>query len=376
MGVQSTAQPKNARVLVRGEIDQPAQEVPRGFVQVLSSSQPEIAPDSSGRLELARWMTDPAHPLTSRVMVNRIWLHLMGEALVREPENFGASGPGPTHAELLDYLAIRFVESGWSVKSLIREIATSRVYRLSSKFDQDRFEQDPENLYFARANPRRMDAEAVRDSMLAASGQLDSKRPQGSMISRFGSTLIGPNGPAMMPMASTTPGMEGRRPLNPAGMMAAIRDRQGGGNIFDSSVYYRSVYLPVARNALPRSLEVFDFAEPSMVIGQRESSNTPAQALYLMNNPFVIEQSDALARRILKEAEASRDRIDLAFRLVYNRPPTAEEIQASSQFFRNADTSHANGQSGPRRSSGEQKFVSLSEFCQALFASAEFRYVN
>ncbi len=376
MGVQTAEQLRNARVLVRGEIDQPAQEVPRGFVQVLSSSASVIAPASSGRLELAKWMTSPEHPLTSRVMVNRIWQHLMGEAIVREPENFGASGPGPTHAELLDYLAVRFVESGWSVKSMIREIATSRVYRLSSKFNQDRFEKDPDNLYFARANPRRMDAEAIRDSMLAASGQLDTKRPEGSMISRFGSTLIGPNGPAMQPVATGTPGMEGRRPLMAGGMMAAARNRQGGESIFDSTVNYRSVYLPVARNALPRSLEVFDFAEPSMVIGQRESSNTPAQALYMMNNAFVIEQSDALGRRILKEAETPADRIDLAFRLVYNRPPTAEEIKASNQFFRSADTTPAAGKGGPGRSENEHKFVALSEFCQALFASAEFRYLN
>ncbi len=376
MGVQTLAQPKNARVLVRGEIDQPAQEVPRGFVQVLTSTPANIAPASSGRLELAKWMTSPEHPLTARVMVNRIWQHLMGEALVREPENFGASGPGPTDAELLDYLAVRFVESGWSVKSIIREIATSHVYRLSSKFDQNRFEKDPDNLYFARANPRRMDAEVIRDSMLVASGQLDTKRPEGSMISRFGSTLIGPNGPTMVPMASGTPGVDGRRPLNMAGMMAAARSRQSEGSVFDSTVYYRSVYLPVARNSLPRSLEVFDFAEPSMVIGQRESSNTPTQALYMMNNVFVIEQSDALARRILKEAEAPADRIDLAFRLVYNRPPTSEEIQASNKFFRSADTSPAEGRGRSPRSGSEEKFVALSEFCQALFASAEFRYLN
>jgi hypothetical protein len=210
-----------------------------------------------------------------------------------------------------------------------------------------------------------VDAEAIRDSMLAASGQLDTKRPEGSMISRFGSTLIGPNGPAMLPMASGIPGK-----------IAAFRSRQSGASVFDSSVYYRSVYLPVARNALPRSLEVFDFAEPSMVIGQRESSNTPAQALYMMNNAFVIEQSDALARRILKEAEAPAAKIDLAFRLVYNRPPTIDEIRASNHFFRSADTTPAAGRGSSSRSGNEKKFVALSEFCQALFASAEFRYLN
>lgn len=374
MGVQAVERPLNARVLVRGEIGQPAQEVPRGFVQVLTSGPAEIKPTSSGRLELAKWLGSAEHPLTARVMVNRIWQHLMGDGIVREPENFGASGPGPTHAELLDYLAVRFVESGWSIKSMIREIAKSRVYGLSSQFDQDRFVKDPDNLYFARANARRLDAEAMRDGMLAASGQLDTKRPRGSMISGFGSTLIGPNGPTMIPMAGATPGNDGQRSM--MAMMAAARNRQSGASIFDSSVYYRSVYLPVARNALPRSMEVFDFAEPSMVIGQRESSNTPGQALYMLNNTFVIEQSDALGRRILKEAESPADRINLAFRLVYNRPPTEEEIRASNKFFRNADTTPANGRGGASRSANEKKFVALSEFCQALFASAEFRYVN
>ncbi|MEZ6032139.1 MAG: PSD1 and planctomycete cytochrome C domain-containing protein [Planctomycetaceae bacterium] len=376
MGVQSADRPRNARVLVRGEIDQPAQEVPRGFVTVLNTSQSEISATSSGRLELAQWMTNPEHPLTARVMVNRIWQHLLGSGIVREPENFGASGPGPTHAELLDYLAVRFVESGWSVKSIVREIATSHVYRLSSEFGKVRFEKDPDNLYFARANARRMDAESIRDAMLAASGQLDTKRPEGSMISRFGSTLIGPNGPAMLPLAAGTEGDRSRRPSAMNGIIAAVRNRQSGVSLFDSSVYYRSVYLPVARNLLPRSLEVFDFAEPSMVIGQRESSNTPAQALYMMNNPFVIEQSDALARRILKEAVKPVDRISLAFQLVYNRPPTDEEIKASQVFFRSADTTPASGKNNSPRSVNEQKFIALSEFCQALFASAEFRYLN
>jgi len=271
---------------------------------------------------------------------------------------------------------VRFVESGWSVKSMIREIAASRVYRLSSDFDQDRFEKDPDNLYFARANTRRLDAESIRDAMLVASGQLDTRRPEGSMISRFGSTLIGPNGPVTVPMATATTSADGRRQPMAGGMMAAVRNRQNGVSLFDSSVYYRSVYLPVARNSLPRSMEVFDFAEPSMVIGQRESSNTPAQALYMMNNVFVIEQSDALARRILKEAEKPADRIDLAFQLVYNRPPTADEIRISMAFFRSADTTPPADRSKSPRSANEQKFVVFSEFCQALFASAEFRYLN
>jgi hypothetical protein len=373
MGVQEKPRPQNARLLIRGEIDQMAQEVPRGFVQVLSSTGVVIPPDSSGRLELAKWIASPQHPTTARVMVNRIWLHLLGQAIVRETDNFGASGPGPTNQPLLDYLAVRFVESDWSVKTLIREIVTSRAYRLSSAWDQQRFEQDPDNLHFARGNSQRIDAEVIRDSMLAASGRLDVARPRGSMMSTFVSSLIGPTGPVGMVMTPGAPasggmpdqgatGPLGRRPMLQGGIRA-LRGQPAGGNMFDASVTYRSVYLPIARNLLPRSLEVFDFAEPSMVIGQRETSNTPAQALYLLNNAFVLEQSDALARRLQESADSPSQQVELAFELVFCRPPDSAEVAASLQFIE--DTSRSNNSQ-----------ATLSAFCQALFASAEFRYVN
>lgn len=381
MGVQPADQPRNARVLVRGEIDQPAQEVPRGLVQVLSASPVVIPADSTGRLELARWLSSRDNPLTARVMANRIWQHLLGAAIVREPENFGASGPAPTHPELLDYLAIQFMDDNWSVKSLIRRIATSRVYRLSSQFDEARFEKDPDNLYLSRANTRRLTAEAVRDAMLAASGQLDLQRPRGSMLAAFGSTIIGPDGP-VQPVLSMTPqpgAAGGRRNQLPGTQLLAARLGAGQRttSLFDTPVYYRSVYLPVARNSLPRVLEVFDFAEPSMVIGQRETSNTPAQGLYMLNNQFVIEQSDALARRLLREAETAEERLDLAFQLVYGRSPAEAERRSSQAFVRSAtraagDTSGT----GRARSQDEQRFRAYSEFCQALFAAAEFRYLN
>jgi len=386
MGVQDKSKPQNARLLVRGEIDKMAQEVPRGFVQVLSSANAVLPASSSGRLELADWITSPSHPLTARVMVNRIWLHLMGEALVRETDNFGSSGPKPSNQALLDYLAVRFVDSGWSVKSLIREIVLSRVYRLSSEFNSERFERDPENRYFARANVRRMEAEVIRDSMLAASGRLDLQRPRGSIMAQFTSSIIGPDGPVGALMSPTPAGASGsprmmnqdapRRPGMPGrltqpggaamagGPLSRLRGRMGGGgSVFDASVPYRSVYLPVPRNSVPRSLDVFDFAEPSMVIGQREVSNTPAQALYLLNNAFVLEQSDALAGRLQQSTEDRSGQIELAFQLVFSRLPESSELEASLQFLDDVERS-------------AKPATSLSAFCQALFASAEFRYVN
>ncbi len=389
MGVQDRDRPQDARLLIRGEIDQQAQIVPRGFVQVLAGPQLSLPQNGSGRLQLARWLTAEQNPLTARVMVNRIWLHLFGAGIVRETENFGASGPGPTDQQLLDYLAVQFVEGGWSIKQLIREIVTTRAYRLSSAWDQQRFEQDPDNLYFARAEPRRLEAEVLRDCMLAASGRLDLQRPRGSMISGFPSAILGPNGPVgtvMAPQqmqsagmrATAAPGLEGapgdaapaagppaRRMLQQGRFGGRFRQGQGEGNLFDASVNYRSVYLPVARGLLPRSLEVFDFAEPSMVIGQRETSNTPAQALYLLNNSFVIEQSEVLSSRLLQDVKTSEDRIKLAFQLVCSRSPTADELQASLQYLQ----SDQSGQT-------DDSAAVLARFCQALFATAEFRFVN
>lgn len=381
MGVQDRSQPKDARLLIRGEIDQQAQSVPRGVVQVIGGQAVAMPGSSSGRLQLARWIADDSNPLTARVMVNRIWLHLFGEAIVRETENFGASGPGPTDQQLLDYLAVQFMDNGWSVKTLIREIVTSRAYRLSSSWDQQRFEQDPDNLYFARAQPRRLQAEVLRDCMLAASGRLDLQRPRGSMLAQFPSSILGPNGPVGAVMATggprpgVAPGMSGaagsennsggplaRRLQQMSGAAGRFRPGMAQANPFDASVAYRSVYLPVARGLLPRSLEVFDFAEPSMVIGQRETSNTPAQALYLMNNPFVIEQSEALSSRLLQEAETAAAQVQLAFQLVFSRSPTEAELQSSLQYL--------------RAGSSADSAMNLARFCQALFATAEFRYLN
>ena len=381
MGVQDRSQPKDARLLIRGEIDQQAQSVPRGVVQVIGGQAVAMPGSSSGRLQLARWIADDSNPLTARVMVNRIWLHLFGEAIVRETENFGASGPGPTDQQLLDYLAVQFMDKGWSVKTLIREIVTSRAYRLSSSWDQQRFEQDPDNLYFARAQPRRLQAEVLRDCMLAASGRLDLQRPRGSMLAQFPSSILGPNGPVGAVMATGGPrpgavsemagtgagGDNGARPLarrlqQMNGAAGRFRPGMAQANPFDASVAYRSVYLPVARGLLPRSLEVFDFAEPSMVIGQRETSNTPAQALYLMNNPFVIEQSEALSSRLLQEAETAAAQVQLAFQLVFSRSPTEAELQSTLQYL--------------KAGSSADSSMNMARFCQALFATAEFRYLN
>jgi hypothetical protein len=284
--------------------------------------------------------------------------------LVRDPDNFGASGTSPTHPELLDFMAIEFMKNSWSVKQMIRSIATSRVYRLSSSYDPTRFELDPENHWIARANSKRLDAEAIRDAMLAVSGQLDLKPPKASLIATFGSTVMGPNGPQNIPLLlanATNP-----NDPNASTRANAMRNMMGQGgfrnpnaNVFETPNYKRSVYLPVARNALPRAL-----------VGEREVSNTAEQALYMLNNPFVVELSDALARKAMKQSKEPRQQMVHAFQLVYGRPPSGDEMKAANRFYRQSNETRTSGKKD------EAAFRWLSQFCQALFGTAEFRIVN
>ena len=379
MGVQDRDETRNARILVRGEIDSPAQEVPRGFLQVLDPEANKLSSKGSGRLALAKWLTSPDNPLTARVMVNRIWQNLIGHGIVREVDNFGMSGPQPTHPELLDHLAIDFMDHRWSVKHMVRSIIQSRVYRLSSHYDQERLEVDPENKLLARADIRRLNAEAIRDAMLAVSGLLESKPPKASPIAAFGPVAVGPNGPMAVPLFATNllnpttrenMSSEERAEMLRNAMRAGARNPNI--NILETPNYHRSVYLPIARNQLPRALDAFDFAEPSLVIGTREVSHTAEQALYMLNNPFVLELSDAFARRLVQHSKDPRERIAHAFRLAYGREATSAEIEVANQFFRKAA---ANSRAGDAKRD-EVAFQLLSQFCQALFGAAEFRILN
>lgn len=339
MGVRD-ASPGDAYLLVRGEISQRKGKVPRGFVEVLTpDGTPEIPATESGRRELADWLTSEANPLTARVAVNRVWLHLFGQGLVRTADDFGLNGEKPSHPELLDSLAAQFMAEGWSTKALIRSIVTSHTYQLSTAMDSRAYATDPDDTLLWRTRPRRLDAEAIRDAMLAASGQLDSRPLHGSLVAQVGDTFIG-----------------GRY----------------RGDRFNVSFDKRSVYLPVVRDAVVDSLEVFDFAEPSLVVAARDDTNVPAQALYLMNSPFVMEQSRALARRLIGSKMADdRSRILFAHRLVLGRSPTATEIERSLAFI-NRETATTDTRTG--EAAGRETAWTL--FAQGLFATAEFRYLR
>jgi hypothetical protein len=420
MGVQERDEPNIAKILVRGEIDQPAQTVARGFPQVITDGPTGISSKSSGRLELARWIGSDDNPLTARVMVNRIWLHMIGKGIVTSTENFGTTGQTPSHPELLDHLAARFMDSGWSVKSVVRDIATSRVYRMASTFDEKHHEHDPDNALVWRANPRRLDAEAIRDAMLSISGEIDLDRPRASVVAQAGYTRV-QNGQLGSPdrgMGGARPGggqqfnrsSENERPqLNggnqqggrfqqgnrqqgrpqqgrpqqgrfqpngqrrPGGRPGAQTGRSGaaGGRVQNpldmENAKFRSVYLPIVRDEEPRSLDVFDLADSSTIIGQRESSNTANQSLYMMNNPLVMQQSEAFARRLASSSSRVSEQIEQAFLLTYGRPPTTGERSATSTFIRKFSSS---------TDSRDGETATMTALCQSLFASAEFRYID
>jgi hypothetical protein len=398
MAVQETT-PTNARVLERGEFNKPGQEVQRGFPKVLCSQPASIAKKSTGRLEFAKWVGSSDNPLTARVMVNRVWQHLFGNAIVRTPEDFGSTGQPPTHPELLDYLAVEFMKNNWSVKQLVRTLVLSRAYRMDSQFDQADFDADPENHYLWRMEPKRLEAEAIRDSMLTISGELEMQRPRGSIVAQAGTAVVRDG-----TLFATSTGQSSEKPANDIGtrMREQFAGNMMGSNLLrpsieslDQPVLYRSVYLPVVRDNIPRALDVFDFAESTMVIGQRETSNTPDQGLFFLNNTFVIDRATAMARRITKETSNISQQIQLAFKLAYGRIATQAEQRAASEFYRSFQVNQQQpvrpfpGRRlgpgfGPGRPNGPSaaepidspEVQKLAALCQSIMASAEFRFVN
>ena len=319
----------NSPFFNRGSIEKEEGSVPRGLPEFIShEASIDISADSSGRLQLAEWIASPDNTLTSRVIVNRVWHWLFGAGLVRSVDNFGSSGAEPSHPELLDYLAHRFTDEGWSLKKLIREIVLSRTYQLATQHDEANFAADPDNTLLWRMSSRRLDAEAIRDSMLAASGALDLSAQVGSLIGRAG------DGP-----------ISGER----FHVLKEETIAQSGGD-------FRSIYLPIARSVQPETLAVFDFTDPTGVLGARETTIMPTQALYLMNSDFVNTQAETMAKRVMVESGFDA-RFRLACLLAYGREPLAGELTAAKKL-------------------GGSDLQAWTSICRALLASAEFRYLN
>ena len=296
-------------VLIRGASRRPGDLAPRRFLEaVAGTNQPPIR-SGSGRLELAGQITDPANPLTGRVMVNRVWYHLFGRGLVATVDNFGVLGDRPSHPELLDYLADRFVhEQGWSLKQLLRELLLSRTYQMSSRPEDSRAEEsDPQNLLLHRMNVRRLEGEAIRDALLAVSGRLNLKA----------------GGPSVA--VYLTAFMDGRGRPGQSGPL------DGDGR--------RSVYQEVRRNFLNPMLLTFDAPIPFNSMGRRNLSNVPAQALILMNDPFVVEEAAAWARTTEGDGPVE-SRIRTMYRRAFGRNPSAAEVHSAEQFLREQVTNY------------------------------------
>lgn len=317
-------------LLARGEIGREGNIVPRAFPRaILANDEFKLPANQSGRLELAKWLTSRRHPLTSRVIVNRIWKHLFGRGIVSTVDNFGTSGATPSHPELLDTLAVRFVDDGWSVKRLIRSLVLSTTYRQSSMFDTVAFRADPDNALLWRMPKRRLEAEAIRDAMLSVSDELNVERPGGSHVAA----------------------MIGDRPISLIGLDKKLpKDLDG--------MVHRSVYLPVIRDRLPDVLDLFDFAEPGLVTGERETTNVPVQALYLLNSEFVQARSKALTVRVESQTASLDEFIDRSFQLCFARKPEAVEVISAKAYLKNDD------------------HLSKLSFCQALLCTAEFRNLD
>ena len=337
MGIEENSKVFEVPIYVRGETPK-GKPVPRSFISVAhGKATPDFPDDQSGRLELANWLVSESNPLTARVMVNRVWQHLFGRGIVATPDNFGINGDRPSHPELLDHLASTFVSDGQSVKQLVRRLVLTRTYQLADAHDSKNFKTDPENIFLWRHTRKRLEAEAIRDSILATSGQLDLERPAGSVVSVHNGKLI---------QDALTPDKI-HKPSN-----------------------HRSVYLPILRNGLPEALEVFDVADPSLVVGRRSVTTVPSQDLFMMNSPFVIKHAAAFTQRLLDESIDDDARIDLAYRLAVSRHPSDAEKIRAAKFIQELQQQLSDTQ--PEAA----KLAAWAAYCQALYVSAEFRHLR
>ena len=333
MGARDRSEIMDCRIHIRGETASLGDTVTRGFLQVISL--PGVKPPAktqSGRLELAQWLTHRENPLTARVMVNRVWQKLFGRALVTTPDDFGVNGAKPSHPELLDYLAVRFMEQGWSVKQLIREIVLSKAYQRSTERSVNATKGDPDNIWLWRMSPRPVEVEVLRDSILALSGQLDPYPPQKQFLDRF-------------------------HPQKDAELFT-FKPFLTADAIVD---HHRSVYVPVVRGTLPEMFPLFNFASPERSVAQRGESILPAQSLFLMNNSWVLEQARHTATRLLSDTSLADDskRLDRLYERAFFRAPTPAEQSRALAYLKT---------NGP-----ETAWTSL---CQTIIASAEFRVVR
>jgi len=332
-GLLSVEHPTDMRITIRGNPRALGEEVPRGFLQVVSTTSPKIQETESGRMQLADWIVSPDNPLTARVTVNRIWQKLFGEGLVKSVDYFGVLSEDPSHPELLDALATRFLKNGWSQKRLIRSLVLSRAYRESSAHSAEAHAADPENRLLWRMNRQRLDAEALRDAMLVVSERLHPSPGGSALALEFPENVGNIHAPDNPPSFS----FKKWRP---------------------EQAYQRTIYLPVVRDRPqpgPAELRnVFDFTQPAELAGQRSITAVPTQALFLMNSSVVKKNAEELAERLKKETTDDAERLDLLWLCALNRPVTSTEKEEAKAFLATA---------------GGDDWAGL---CHAILASNEF----
>ena len=279
-GLVDAPKPEDAKVFIRGNPLRQGDIVPRVIPTSLGHQQ--TVPNGSGRLELAQSITRPDHPLLARVWVNRVWAQAFGEGLVRTPSDFGSRGESPTHPELLDSLASSFVQGGWSLKQLLREMLTSQVWMQGQATDPSAFAKDPENRLLSRMEPRRLDFESLRDSMLAVSGRLDAKA--------------------------------------------------AGPSVADINAPRRTLYLRIDRLQVAQLYRAFDFPSPDTSSAKRDQTTTPLQALWLMNNPFALDCAKALSQQA-GDPKMNKNWITVLYKKALQREPANNEIESLASFL-------------------------------------------
>lgn len=364
LAVADVEQPADMRVTIRGNPYALGDTIPRGIVRVaMWDPQPAIPAGQSGRLQLAEWIADSRNPLTARVAVNRVWQKLFGEGLVRSVDYFGTRGETPSHPELLDHLAHRFMSEGWSQKKLIRTLALSRAYRLSSEGSPadsgrptdsrnspsrsaglpesaGRNTVDPENKLLWRMNRQRLDAESIRDAMLVASGRLAAPTGGPGLPLEFPENISG------LPLSE-----KGNHP------QFAIKTERA------SQAYERTLYLPVVRTGTQpgtaRLRDVFDFPQPAQLTGKRNETTVPTQSLYLLNSDLIRQRAADLAGDLMKTADPEPRRLERLWLRVLNRPITSTEQEEALTFLTESR-------------SAEEDLAAWTELARALFGTNEF----
>lgn len=337
---------KAMKVFVRGNPEAPGEDAPPGFLRILLPEESQVSGTPFTRLNLADAVISPKNPLTARVLVNRVWHYHFGRGIVPTLSNFGKLGGRPSHPELLDTLAVQFMESGWSIKWLHREILMSATWQQSSSQNERHMVTDPGNDFLWRMNPRRLDFEAWRDALLSVSGRLDQQ-------------VGGPSVDQANPGVKDVDGFNFFSRLN--GMEA---DNPVGRR--------RTLYTVVSRYAPNATMTLFDFPEPNVTSDQRNATTIPQQQLFVLNSTFMMEMSRAFALRLESSSANENDRIQLAWQLAYGRSPEAEEVTAAEEFLISAFADKAPSDQDPAVNSGLTPWQQLAH---ALLASNEFLFI-